>query len=101
MLDLMGFSPKVGERIINSLTGMQDDNRAFQIGISIQPGNSGDSLLNKNGQAIGIVGLKLNELYAVKYKLTIPQNVNCAVKVSCLMNASSIILIFFTDAEPL
>jgi len=52
--DMMGFSPKAGEGIINSLTGLSDDLRAFQISIPIQPGNSGGPLINECGQAIGI-----------------------------------------------
>ena len=92
MPNLMGVSPKAGEGIINSLTGIQDDIRTFQVSIPIQPGNSGGPLLNESGQVIGIISSKLNELYAINYKGTIMQNVNYAVKISYLMNASPISL---------
>ena len=92
MPNLMGVSPKAGEGIINSLTGIQDDIRSFQVSIPIQPGNSGGPLLNESGQVIGIISSKLNELYAINYKGTIMQNVNYAVKISYLMNASPISL---------
>ncbi len=90
MPNLMGVSPKAGEGIINSLTGIQDDIRSFQVSIPIQPGNSGGPLLNESGQVIGIISSKLNELYAINYKGTIMQNVNYAVKISYLMNAAPI-----------
>ena len=101
MTNLMGVSPKAGEGIINSLTGIQDDIRSFQVSIPIQPGNSGGPLLNEKGQVIGIISSKLNELYAINYKGTIMQNVNYAVKISYLMNASPIFLQYSNDAEVL
>jgi len=101
MPNLMGVSPKAGEGIINSLTGIQDDIRLFQVSIPIQPGNSGGPLLNEKGQVIGIISSKLNELYAINYKGTIMQNVNYAVKISYLMNASPIPLQYSNATEVL
>ena len=101
MPNLMGVSPKAGEGIINSLTGIQDDIRTFQVSIPIQPGNSGGPLLNESGQVIGIISSKLNELYAINYKGTIMQNVNYAVKISYLMNASPIPLQYESYNEKL
>lgn len=99
--DLMGTAPKVGEGIINSLTGLSDDLRLFQISIPIQPGNSGGPLINKSGQVIGIVSLKLSEIYALKHKGVIPQNVNYAFKISYLINAAPVRLSYSNNQESL
>jgi len=96
---LMGINPKAGEGIINSLSGIKDDIRSFQVSIPIQPGNSGGPLLNEKGQVIGIISSKLNELYAINYKGTIMQNVNYAVKISYLMSASPIPIQYSNDKE--
>ncbi|MGE4589883.1 MAG: serine protease [Acidaminococcaceae bacterium] len=99
MPNLMGVMPKAGEGIINSLSGIHDDIRLFQVSIPIQPGNSGGPLLNEKGQVIGMISAKLNELYAINYKGTIMQNVNYAVKISYLMNVSPISLQYSNDTE--
>lgn len=82
----LGVNAKISEGIINSLSGMEDDPRMFQISIPIQPGNSGGPLINEKGEVIGIVTSTANSLYFVKYHGTIPQNVNFAVKINYLAN---------------
>jgi len=95
--DMMGFSPKAGDGIINSLTGFGDDLRSFQISIPIQPGNSGGPLINGYGQVIGITRASLDPAYTLKYAGTIPQNVNYAVKISYLLIASPVNLSYSQD----
>lgn len=82
LTDILGANAKLGQGIINSLTGIKDDVRMFQISIPIQPGNSGGPLLNDKGQVIGVVSSTLNPFLAN----TIPQNVNFALKINYLNN---------------
>ena len=52
----------------------------MQIDASIQPGNSGSPLLNKKGDAIGVVTSTLNSIVTLRASGSLPQNVNFAVK---------------------
>ena len=63
---LMGAEPKLTDGIINSLTGVENDPRTFQISISVQAGNSGGLLLNMKGEVVGIVTAKLSAAVVFK-----------------------------------
>ena len=80
--DIMGSNYKVTDEIISSKSGIADDVRYFQISVPIQPGNSGGSLFNKDGNIIGITSAKLNS----KAVGTLVENVNYAIKISYLLN---------------
>jgi S1-C subfamily serine protease len=62
LIALQGQEQKATFGHINSLTGMQGDQRFTQIDVPIQPGNSGGPLIDSDGSVVG------------------PQNVNYAVK---------------------
>jgi S1-C subfamily serine protease len=87
----LGNRAKISEGIINSLTGIEDDIRMFQISIPIQPGNSGGPLLNNKGQVIGIVTSTLNNKYFLVKKGVVPQNVNFAMKINYVNNLLNIL----------
>ena len=87
----LGANPKVSEGIINSVTGMDDDPRMYQISIPIQPGNSGGPLLDDKGCVIGVVTSTLNNIYAFRRQGTIPQNVNFAMKINYLDNLIAVL----------
>ncbi len=78
--ETMGFTPKVTEGTITSLTGYQDDPRLFQISVPVQAGNSGGPLINLNGEVIGLVTAKLSALAMFARTGDLPQNVNYAIK---------------------
>ena len=78
--DIMGTSPKVTTGRINSLTGLQNDPRTYQISIPVQSGNSGGPILNTDGEVIGVVTSKLSAMKMVEWTGDLPQNVNYAVK---------------------
>jgi len=80
-IDLQGKSPKLTKGAVNSLKGIRDDSRYFQVSIPIQPGNSGGPLVSENGKVIGIVTSKLSDLFALKKTGSLPQNVNYAIKI--------------------
>lgn len=81
---IMGTKPRLSSGRINSLYGIEEDPRLFQIGNPLQPGNSGGPLFNENGELVGIVVSGLNAEYFYENMGIIPQNVNFAVKVSYL-----------------
>jgi S1-C subfamily serine protease len=87
----LGKRAKVSEGIINSITGIQDDPRTFQISIPIQPGNSGSPLFNDKGQVIGVVSATINNEALNLPKGNQAQNVNYAVKISYLTSLLSLL----------
>jgi S1-C subfamily serine protease len=48
--------------------------------VPVQPGNSGGPLCDVNGEVVGIVVARLNDLAALRESGAVPQNVNYAVK---------------------
>ncbi|MDP1677099.1 MAG: trypsin-like peptidase domain-containing protein, partial [Bacteroidota bacterium] len=89
--DILGKSAKLSTGTLNSLYGLKDDPRLFQISTPIQPGNSGGALFNKNGEIVGIVVASLNAKYFYENADIIPQNVNFAVKSDYLLNLISML----------
>jgi S1-C subfamily serine protease len=84
--DIMGTTPRLATGNINSLYGLQDDPRLYQINNSLQPGNSGGALFNKKGELVGICVSGLNAKYFYENQGIIPQNMNFAIKTSYLIN---------------
>lgn len=82
--EIMGYSPKLTSGKINSISGIRDDPRTYQISVPIQPGNSGGPLLNMRGEVVGIVTSKLAAIAMFKWTGDFPENVNYAVKADYL-----------------
>lgn len=78
--DIQGLEPKVTGGIINSLTGLNNDARMFQISVPLQSGNSGGPLVTMDGNVIGVVAMKLSAMVVLKETGDLPQNVNYAIK---------------------
>jgi len=89
--EILGKSAKLSTGTINSLYGIQDDPRVFQISNPIQPGNSGGPLFNRNGELIGVVFSSLNAKFFYENADIIPQNVNFAIKSDYLLNLISML----------
>lgn len=81
-IDLQGVQPKLTRGDINSLAGIKDDPRFFQVSVPVQPGNSGGPLVDLHGNVLGVVSLRLGDLRTLKISGAIPQNVNYALKSS-------------------
>lgn len=47
-----------GEGYVSAKSGNEGDSTAYQVSVSVNPGNSGGPVLNKNGQIIGIITSK-------------------------------------------
>lgn len=77
---ILGNTPRVSNGIINSLYGIKDDPRLFQISNPIQPGNSGSPLFNSDGEILGLVVASLDAKYFYDNLGIVPQNVNFAIK---------------------
>ena len=91
-IDLQGVEPKLTRGEVNSLSGIQDDLRFFQISAAVQPGNSGGPLVDVHGNVVGIVAARLDDLVTLETSGALPQNVNYALKSS--------FLIAFLDSVP-
>jgi len=89
--NVLGSKPRLSTGRINSLYGIQDDPRLFQISNPLQPGNSGGPLFNNKGELIGIVVSSLNAKYFYENAGIIPQNVNFAIKIDYLKNIISML----------
>src|SRR5208282_2594685 len=76
---MQGIAPKYTDGKISSLAGMMDDPTEYQISVPVQPGNSGGPLCDANGQVVGIVVARLNDLTVLQASGAVPQNVNYAV----------------------
>jgi S1-C subfamily serine protease len=65
--------------VVSALTGLGNNTNQIQITAPIQPGSSGSPVLNKKGEVIGVVSLKLSDLKMVTATGSVGQNVNFAV----------------------
>lgn len=83
--NIQGLEPKVTGGIINSLTGINNDARTFQVSVPLQSGNSGGPLVTLDGNVIGVVAMKLSALAVLEETGDLPQNVNYAVKSNYLI----------------
>jgi TPR repeat protein len=82
---LQGVQPKLTDGKVNSLTGILDDPRCFQVSIAVQPGSSGGALVTSAGNVVGIVTARLSDEAALQTSGVLPQNVNYAIKSSYLL----------------
>jgi S1-C subfamily serine protease len=80
LVSIQGQEQKACFGRVNSLSGIKDDIRFFQIDVPIQPGNSGGPLINTKGEVVGVVTATLDEFVALLRSGSLPQNVNYAVK---------------------
>lgn len=78
--DVQGIEPKLTRGDINSMAGIKDDPRHFQISVPVQPGNSGGPLVDAGGSVVGVVTMRLGDWRTLKLTGALPQNVNYAVK---------------------
>lgn len=64
---------------ISALTGLGNNTNQIQITAPIQPGSSGSPVMDKKGNVVGVVSMKLSDSKMAKATGQIGQNVNFAV----------------------
>ena len=89
--NILGHQARYSEGIVNSLYGIQDDPRLFQISVPIQRGNSGAPLFNERGEVIGIVVASLDAKNVFEITGSFPQNINFAIKSAYIKNILSML----------
>lgn len=65
--------------VVSAMTGLGNNTNQIQITAPIQPGSSGSPVLNKKGEVVGVVSMKLSDSKMAKATGSIGQNVNFAV----------------------
>ena len=65
--------------VVSALTGLGNNSNQIQITAPVQTGSSGSPVLNKKGEVVGIVSMKLDDGKMAKATGQIGQNVNFAV----------------------
>jgi len=85
MVELQGSRPKFTDGKVSSLAGIRDDPDQMQISVPVQPGNSGGPLADMNGDIVGVIVGRMNDLKVIKIAGSVPQNVNYAVKGATLL----------------
>lgn len=65
--------------IVSAITGLGNNTNQIQITAPIQPGSSGSPVLNKKGEIVAVVSMKLSDSKMAKATGQIGQNVNFAV----------------------
>jgi len=78
--DILGKEVKYTDGSISFLSGLQGNATFFQISVPVQPGNSGGSLVNQDGNVVGVVTAVAAVEAFHKATGSLPQNVNWAVK---------------------
>ncbi len=65
--------------IISALTGLGNNTSQIQITAPIQPGSSGSPVLNRKGEIVGVVSMKLSDVKMANATGSVGQNANFAV----------------------
>ena len=65
--------------IVSAVTGLGNNSNQIQITAPIQPGSSGSPVLNRKGEVVGVVSMKLSDSKMAKATGSVGQNVNFAV----------------------
>lgn len=65
--------------VVSALTGLGNNTNQIQITAPIQPGSSGSPVINKKGEIIGVVSMKLSDSKMAQATGQVGQNVNFAV----------------------
>jgi S1-C subfamily serine protease len=86
-----------GEGYLSAKSGLDGDTTAYQITISVNPGNSGGPVVNKNGEIIGIISSKETNadgvVFAIKTKSiydVLKQSGNDSIKLPVINSLKSL-----------
>lgn len=65
--------------VVSALTGLGNNTNQIQITAAIQPGSSGSPVLNRKGEVVGVVSMKLDDAKMARATGQVGQNVNFAI----------------------
>jgi hypothetical protein len=65
--------------VVSALTGLGNNTNQIQITAPIQPGSSGSPVVNKKGEVVGVVSMKLSDLKLAQATGQVGQAINFAV----------------------
>lgn len=65
--------------VVSAITGLGNNSNQIQITAPIQPGSSGSPVMNRKGQVVGMVSMKLSDTAMAKFTGALPQNVSFAI----------------------
>ena len=65
---------------VSALVGPEKNITQFQLTAPIQPGNSGDPILNPWGSLVGVTFARIDDVSVLEQSGTIPQNINYGIK---------------------
>ncbi len=79
--------------VVSALTGLGNNTNQIQITAPIQPGSSGSPVINKKGEVVGVVSMKISDSKMAKATGQIAQNINFAVSgqtLKAFLNANQV-----------
>lgn len=76
--------------VVSAVTGLGNNTNQIQITAAIQPGSSGSPVLNRKGEIIGVVAMKLDDRGLVRATGQVGQSVNFAVSGTTLRSFLSV-----------
>jgi len=79
-------SIKVTKGIVSSLMGLENNVSNIQIDAALQPGNSGGSIIDGNGNVVAVAVAKLDLMTVVENWGVVPENTNFGVKSTVVVN---------------
>jgi serine protease Do len=78
---LLGSGARMSRGLVSAANGLRDDPKQLQVSAEIHPGNSGGPLLDREGQAVGVISQTINPWRVVQATGgALPQNINFAIK---------------------
>ena len=78
---LLGRGARMSRGLVSADNGLRDDPKQLQVSAEIHPGNSGGPLLDREGQAVGVISQTINPWRVAQATGgALPQNINFAIK---------------------
>lgn len=78
---ILGRGARMSRGLVSAANGLRDDPKQLQVSAEIHPGNSGGPLLDREGQAVGVISQTINPWRVAQATGgALPQNINFAIK---------------------
>ena len=78
---ILGSGARMSRGLVSAANGLRDNPKQLQVSAEIHPGNSGGPLLDREGQAVGVISQTINPWRVAQATGgALPQNINFAIK---------------------